>query len=124
MTSRLKDLFIKAVSIAVHAGLSEGKKMAIQVATVDTYWSLTVISFYVIDGIARWQWPFTFLHIFCFFMIGLALWLLRTHRYDLGRVLAHLTGLFQIFLGVDATGPDSGYELYYYTSVAVPFITF
>lgn len=45
-------------------------------------------------------------------------------RYDLARILIHQAGLIEIFLTADAVGVKSGYEFYYFTSIAVPFITF
>ncbi|WPU64070.1 sensor histidine kinase [Peredibacter starrii] len=122
--NKLKANFLRALSIGVHPGLDEGKKFAIQVATLDGYWSFFAFFFYAIYTYVEGH---TFL--FYFFTASsvltvLGLWLIAKHQFDIARVLIHQVGLYAIFVTADALGVGSGVEYYYFTSVLVPHIVF
>lgn len=104
--------------------MDEGKKFAIQVATLDAYWSFVAFFFYVIHSFQNNQTPLFYLHVTFSVLILVGLWLIRLKHYDFARVLIHQVGLFGIFISTDAFGVDSGTEYYYFTSVLVPHITF
>jgi signal transduction histidine kinase len=120
----VKKWFFKALSIGVHPGLDEGKKFALQVATVDGYWSVIAFAFYVFHSLS-YQREFLFYnHIASLLLMVLGLWLLTKRKYDFGRFLIHQVGLYQIFIATDVFGFGSGLEYYYFTSVLMPHITF
>ena len=121
--SHLQSIFLRALSIGLHSGLSEGKKFALKVATLDAYWSATVMFFYVFYSFENNLGNIAYVHLFSLSMILLGIVLIYQRFYDFARVLIHLTGLFEIFMGADGVGVNSGYEFYYFTQVLIPHIT-
>ncbi|WP_408097078.1 sensor histidine kinase [Peredibacter sp. HCB2-198] len=122
--SKLKACFLKALSIGVHPGLDEGKKFAIQVATLDAYWTVVAFVFYILHTYKAGQITLCYFFIGSTLAIFLGIWFIRKHHYDIARPLIHQVGLYAIFVSADALGPESGLEYYYFTSVLVPHITF
>lgn len=122
--SKLKSFIWAVFSIGIHDGLSEEKKLALRIALMDAYWSLVAMSFYTIYSIQNNLFPAAYIHLGCFALTIFGTILIGFRRYDMGRVLVHMIGLAEIFLTADAVGVRSGYEFYYFTSIAVPFITF
>lgn len=120
----IKHYFLRALSIGVHSDLSEGKKLAVQIATLDGYWTVVVTFFYVLYAFYRGVFPLFEVHLAGFVLTLLGIWLLWKRRYDAGRALLHFTGLGLIFLTTDAIGANSGAEFFYFTSIAIPFVTF
>lgn len=120
----LKQFFFRLISIGIHSKLSEEKKLAIQISTLDGYWSLIAISFYIIDAVSKNLYPLYHLHIMSLIITLLGIWFIKKHWYDIARPLIHIIGLIQIFITGDCAGVYSGYEFYYFTSIAIPFITF
>lgn len=121
---KLKSLLLVAFSIGIHDGLSEEKKFALRVALMDAYWSLVAMIFYTVYSFQNNLFPAFYIHLVCFALTILGTFLLGNRKYDVGRILIHQVGLTEIFLSADAVGVRSGYEFYYFTSIAVPFITF
>lgn len=122
--SKLKSLLWSAFSIGIHDGLSEEKKLALRIALMDAYWSLVAMSFYTFYSFHNNLFPAFYIHCACFALTIFGTFLLSLRKYDFGRILIHQVGLAEIFLTADAVGVTSGYEFYYFTSIAVPFITF
>lgn len=121
---KLKILFWSAFSIGIHDGLSEEKKLALRIALMDAYWSLVAMSFYTVYSFQNNLFPAAYIHLACFTLTILGTVFLGLRKYDVGRILIHQIGLLEIFLTADAVGVKSGYEFYYFTSIAVPFIVF
>lgn len=122
--NKVKSLFLNAISIGIHDGLSEEKKLALRIAVVDAYWSFVAMIFYTVYSFHNQILPGAYIHLMCFFATLAGFIFLANRRYDLGRVTIHLAGLTEIFLSADAVGVKSGYEFYYFTQIAVPFISF
>lgn len=122
--TRFKELFLKAITIGSHSGLSEGKKFALQVTVVDIYWSMLAFLFYTFHTYQNNQTPLFYYHIGSFLVMCLGLWLVFKRQYDLARPIVHLCGLFVIFIAADAYGPDSGVEYYYFTSIMMPHLVY
>lgn len=122
--NKLRSLFLNSVSVGIHDGLSEEKKLALRIALLDAYWSLIAMSFYTVYSFQNRLFPAFYIHLACFALTIFGTILLGYRRYDFGRILIHQVGLVEIFLTADAVGVRSGYEFYYFTSIAVPFITF
>lgn len=120
----LKAKFIRALSLGLKPGLSEGKKLSIQIATLDAYWSLTTIAFYIITALIRDFHPLLYVHCASFFLISIGTVLLWKHHYDVARFMIHFVCLGELFLTADAYGANSGVENFYFTSIAIPFVTF
>lgn len=119
-----KNLLAQAISIGVHNGLSESKKLAIQIATLDGYWSLFVILFYVLHSMVNGHSKLLMLHTSCFLLTIFGIWLFKKRHYDVARPMIHFIGLFEIFLTADSSNINSGAEFFYFTSISIPFITF
>ena len=98
--------------------------MAIQIATLDSYWTLIVTSFYIYFSLSRHHDPVLFIQIGAFIFTVLGIFLIVKGFYDSARYLVHGVGLIQIYLSADAAGPNSGAEFFYFTSIAIPFVTF
>lgn len=122
--TKLTSIFIKAISVGSHSGLSEGKKFALQVTLVDIYWSMLAFSFYTVHTYLNNLAPFYFVHGASFFVMLLSLWLVHKRYYDLARPIIHLCGLFVIFVSADAYGKGSGVEYYYFTSIMMPHLVY
>lgn len=120
----LKENFLKALAIGVRPEMDEGKKFAIQVATLDGYWSFLAFFFYVIYSYQKQQFQLPYFFSACTLLMIIGLWLIRKSHYDIARILIHQVGLFAIYICTDAFGVDSGMEYYYFTSVMVPHIVF
>ena len=120
----LKNIFHYFLYFGVKPSLSEGKKLAIQLATLDAYWSLVTIAFYIDRFIGLGADLIVWSYSAAFFLVSLGLWFFRKGYYDSGRILIHLTTLFCVFLGVDSAGIYSGAEYFYFTSMAIPFVIF
>jgi signal transduction histidine kinase len=104
--------------------LSEGKKLAIQIANLDGLWSLIVTTYYIYYSISQNLYLLFYVQGISFLFTTLGLWFMSLRMYDSGRAIMHLTGLIQIYLSADAFGVHSGAEFYYFTSIAIPFVTF
>jgi signal transduction histidine kinase len=121
---KLKYYFIELLSMATHVGMEENKKLAIQVATFDGFWSCFAVIFYLCYSLYFQQFPLYLFHSIALISVAVGLCLLRLQRYDIARYLIHLTGLAEVFLSADALGPTSGFEFYYFTSITIPYVTF
>lgn len=121
---KINKAVTRALSIGVHRELSEVKKLAIQIATLDGYWSLVVISFYVIQALVARPLSHLLMHGGSLLVTIFGLWLISQRRYDFGRVLLHFIGLFEIFLSADSTPRMEWAEYFYFTSIVIPFVTF
>jgi signal transduction histidine kinase len=120
----MKNLFIRSLSIGVYPGMEDEKRFALQVATLDGYWSAVTFFFYIIHSYQNNLGPLWKIHSLLLASMIIGLFLIYKRRPDSGRVYIHLAGLFGIFIVVDAFGVNSGIEYYYFTSVFVPHITF
>lgn len=121
---KIKTIFTKILSLGIHPELEEGKKFALQVSTLDAYWSIVAFGFYSIYSYAHQQYPLFYFHVLNFCLMFCSLLLINKRFYDLGRILIHQAGLFGIFICTDAFGNDSGFEYYYFTSVVMPHLSF
>lgn len=119
-----KSLLSKSISIGVHKRLSENKKLAIQIATLDGYWSLFVIAFYILHSLVNGHDNLMILHGSCLLLTAFGIWLIQKRHYDIARPLIHFIGLFEIFLSADSSSINSGAEFYYFTSISIPFIIY
>ena len=122
--SSLKTNFFKLISLGVAPELEDNKKLAIQIATFDAYWTLLTFIFYIFYSIHFQLQALLILELTGFCLIGFSIYLIYRRRYDAGRFLVHFTGLAGIFASADTVGVDTGYEFYYFLSVTIPFITF
>lgn len=122
--NKIKAFFTKVLSLGFHPELEEGKKFALQVSTLDAYWSIIAFTFYSIYTYAHEQYPLFYFHVLNLFLMFCSLLLIRNRFYDLGRILIHQAGLLGIFICADAFGNDSGFEYYYFTSVIMPHLSF
>lgn len=120
----MKAQFIRAISIGIKRDLSESKKLAIQIATLDSYWTLVVTTFYIFFSISRHNEPILITQISALLLTGVGIILIVKGYYDTARFLVHTVGLIQVFFSADATGVNSGAEFFYFTSIAIPFVTF
>lgn len=121
---KLKLLFIEAISIGIHNGISEEKKFSLRIAAVDAYWSMLAIGFYSVYSFHNKLFPAAWIHTGMFLMLIIGTYLLKKRKYDIGRIILHQTGLLTTFLTADAVGVNAGYEFYYFTCIVNPFITF
>ncbi len=119
-----KAFFVRAISFGVHPQLSEEKKLAIQLSTLDGYWTFLAICPYLFLTLVDGRYPLYYFHAISLFLVGIGTYCYYLRRYDLGRFLVNIVGLTEVFLTADAAKPNVGYEFYYLTSIAVPFIIF
>lgn len=117
-------MFLKSISLGIHEGLSEDKKLAIRISVADAYWSLVAMGFYFVYSIHHSLYPAAWIHLACFCLTLFGTFLFKNQKFDFARILIHQVGLFEIFITADAAGTHSGYEYYYFISIAMPFITF
>lgn len=120
----LKRMIQKLLSFVIYPELDERKKIAIQIACLDGLASLFVILLYFLYSIFFKIYPLVYFHLAGLLLSCLGLYLLKYRYYDLGRILLHLVGLSEIFMTVDGMGINSGYEYYYFITIAVPFLSF
>jgi len=120
----LKSLLIKILNLATHPGMDENKKLAIQVATFDAVVTLFIGTFYLIDAWLNNLDPLTFIYLVGASLYGLAIYLLYKRHYDAGRILGFFVSLVEIFISVDSSSVQSGFEYFYFTSLAIPFVAF
>lgn len=120
----IKSYFVRAISIGVHPQLGEEKKLAIQLSTLDGYWTFLAIFSYFILTIADGRYPLYYFHGISVLLVGAGIYCYYLRRYDLGRFVVNIVGMTEVFLTADAAKPNVGYEFYYLTSIAVPFIIF
>lgn len=120
----LKRMFLNAISLGIDEGLSEDKKLAIRISVADAYWSLVAMGFYFVYSLHYSLYPAAWIHLACFCLTLFGTFLFKYKKFDFARILIHLVGLFEIFITADAAGTYSGYEYYYFISIAMPFITF
>ncbi len=119
-----KSYFVRAISFGVHPQLTEEKKLAIQLSTLDGYWTFITIVAYLAYAVAYDRYPLYLFHAVALGFVALGIYCYYLRRYDLGRYLVNIVGLIEIFIIADAAKPNVGYEFYYLTSIAVPFIIF
>lgn len=120
----MKQAFLKALSIGVHGDLSESRRLAIQLGTLDAYWTFVCIAVYFGIALHFKTYPIAILHFISLNLILVGLWLLTKKRYDLGRFLIHFICIYEVFLTVDCYPANSGIELFYIPTIMIPFITF
>lgn len=120
----IRDFFVRAISFGVYPQLSEEKKLAIQLATLDGYWTFIAVFSYFAYTITDNRYPLYLFHFTALVLIAAGIYCFRLRRYDLGRYLVNIVGMTEVFLSADAAKPNIGYEFYYLTSIAVPFIIF
>lgn len=120
----MKKSLISFFSLGVYPDLSESKKLAIQVATFDGVATIVTMLFYLFFTFTRGDHLLAACFVPGIFLMVVGLRLLNKRHYDIGRYLLHLTAVAQIFVTGDATGSQSGFEFYYFTSITVPFVTF
>lgn len=120
----LKAYFVKAISFGVHPQLSEEKKLAIQLSTLDGYWTFLTILAYLVYTVVEGRYPLYLFHAISLVLVAVGIYGYYLRRYDLGRFLVNIVGMTEVFLTADAAKPNVGYEFYYLTSIAVPFIIF
>lgn len=120
----MKQAFLKALSIGVHGDLSESRRLAIQLGTLDAYWTFVCIAVYLGIALHFKTYPIAILHFVSLNLILVGLWLLTKKRYDLGRFLIHFICIYEVFLTVDCYPANSGIELFYIPTIMIPFITF
>lgn len=121
---RIKDPIIRAISIGVHPGLSEGKKLAIQIATLDAYWTFLTYSFYLGYAIYNNIYPLVYIVLSFLFFVAVGIWFFYKQSYDIARPLVYLVSTISVYYGVDGAGFNSGFEFYYFTGIAIPFIIY
>ena len=120
----MKSAIMWAVSVGVHDDLSESKRVAIQLGTLDAYWSFTCIACYFFIALYFKTYPIAMVHLFSLVLLPFSLWLLSKKRYDLGRFIIHFICIYEVFFTVDCYPPNSGIELFYFPTIMIPFITF
>lgn len=120
----MKSFIMKALSIGAHEELSESKKVAIQLGTLDAYWSFTCIASYFFIGLYFKTYPIAIVHFSSLCLLVFSLWLLSKKKYDFGRFLIHFICIYEVFFTVDCYPPNSGIELFYFPTIMIPFITF
>lgn len=120
----LKDFFARAISIGVYPQLSEEKKLAIQLATVDGYWTFLTLFGYFAYSLMEGKYPLYLFHGASLLLVGVGVYSYSLRRYDLGRFLVNIIGMSIVFITADAARPNVGFEFYYLTAIAVPFIIF
>ena len=120
----LKNKLIEFLSRGLPPKMEGRKKLAMQLAFFDGWSSLVTVGFYILYSFYFKLEPLTYYHMISFSLMGLALYLMRTHRYDSGRALMQFSGTFEIFMAVDAVGFRHGYEYYYFTNIVIPFLVF
>lgn len=120
----MKQAFLRALSIGVHGDLSDSRKLAIQLGTLDAYWSFVCIAVYFFIALHFKTYPIAILHFFSMNLIIVGLWLLTKKHYDLGRFLIHFICIYEVFFTVDCYPANSGIELFYIPTILIPFITF
>lgn len=104
--------------------MEDSKKLALRLAFFDGWASLVTVGFYVLYSFYFNLAPLTYFHIGGFVSMAIALYLMRTGRYDSGRTLMQFSGTYEIFMAVDAVGFHHGYEYYYFINIVIPFIVF
>ena len=62
----LKSKFLSALSIGIHDGLTEEKKLALRIAAMDAYWSLVAMSFYAVYSFHHSLYPAAWIHLVVF----------------------------------------------------------
>ncbi len=120
----LKPYFVRAISFGIHPLLSEEKKLAIQLSTLDGYWTFLTIFAYLVYTVASGRYPLYLFHAVSLLLVAIGIYCYYLRRYDLGRYLVNIVGLTEVFLTADAAKPNVGHEFYYLTAIAVPFIIF
>ncbi|MES2525565.1 MAG: HAMP domain-containing sensor histidine kinase [Bdellovibrionota bacterium] len=120
----LKAYFVRAISVGVHQQLSEEKKLAIQLSTLDGYWTFLAIFSYFLITIFDGRYPLYLFHGAALVLVAAGVYCYYLRRYDLGRFMVNIVGMTEVFLTADAAKPNVGYEYYYLVSIAVPFIIF
>jgi hypothetical protein len=120
----MKPAIIRALSIGVHEDLSESKRVAIQLGTLDAYWSFTCMACYFVFALYFKTYPIATVHFSSLCLLVFSLWLLTKKKYDFGRFLIHFICIYEVFFTVDCYPPNSGIELFYFPTIMIPFITF
>ncbi|MFL5784856.1 MAG: sensor histidine kinase [Bacteriovoracaceae bacterium] len=120
----LKSYFVRAISIGVHPLLNEERKLAVQLSTLDAYWTFLTIFAYFIFTVREDHYPLYLIHVAALLLVATGIYSFSRRRYDLARFLVNIVGTTEIFLTADAARPNVGYEFYYLTAIAVPFIIF
>jgi signal transduction histidine kinase len=120
----LKAFFLRAISFGVYSQLGEEKKLAIQLSTVDGYWTFIALFSYLIYTLIDGKYPLYLFHGIAVILVAFGIYCYKLRWYDLGRYLINIVGMSEVFLQADAAKPNVGYEFYYLTSIAVPFIIF
>lgn len=124
MNNKLKDFFSKAISIGLHGELPDSTRVAIQLGTLDAYWSFACAGIYLF--LAWYQNANLLFYVHLLSMIGYigGIWLFTLRRYDLGRYLIHSICIVEVYLTVDSYPSTSGIELFFFPTLMIPFITF
>lgn len=120
----LKSRLTKILSLGGMEELSPGKRFSLQIAVMDGYWSVIAFSTYVIWSVLQNHVQLFWVHFFCLLVMFVGLSFIYNKKYDVGRYVIFLGGLFAIFCGNDVFGKDSGIEYYYFVSIMMPFLTF
>ncbi len=120
----MKYAFTNLISLGTTREMPENKKLAIQIAVFDSYWTLVTFLFYLSYAVYRSDAFLINCELALAFLVMVGIYLIHKRWHDAGRILIHVTGLAGIFLSVDATPVGSGYEFYYFTSITIPFISF
>lgn len=118
------SLILRAVSIGVDRSLNDGKRLAIQITTLDIYWTMICIIAYFALAFQRSQNALATFHVFGFFGMLLGLFFIYKKYYDLGRFLTHLICVAETYFTADCYDINSGVGLFYIPCIMIPFVTF
>lgn len=121
---KLHQVLLKIISIGVFPGMEENKRLAIQVATFDSYLTfLTVFGYFVM----AWNNDLAPIYLWngiALVLITAGILCIKNYKHDVGRILVSTVGVSVMFIMTDSYGIDSGFEYYYFLSITLPFVLF
>lgn len=120
----MRSVFLKAVSIGVSDDLSDQRRLAIKIGTLDAYWSFVCAFIFLIVGALHGSKALVFVHVMSMIAYILGIGLLMKRKYDLARFLVHCVCIVEVYLTVDSYPVISGVDLFYFPTMMIPFLTF
>lgn len=120
----MKSAFLRAVSIGVTEDLSDQRRLAIQIGTLDAYWSFFCAFIFLLVGYFHKSPDLVLVHAASMVAYIIGMWLLVQRKYDLARFFVHCTCIVEVYLTVDSYPVMSGVDLFYFPTMMIPFLTF
>lgn len=120
----MRSAFLRAVSIGITKDLPEQRRLAIQIGTLDAYWSFVCAFIFLLVGYFHGSKPLVLVHAASMVAYVVGMWFLIRRNYDIARFLIHCVCIVEVYLTVDSYPVISGVDLFYFPTMMIPFLTF